>query len=233
MDKAVIEQAPKIIPILTDSNGLLVQVVLTIVTGAAVLVALFQERIKDWFNKANLSVEIRPTPPDCHQIDLTDQQTGKFVSKCIYIRIRVTNESKNKLAKNIEIIASNLWKLQGKKKEIVKWFFPMNLVWAHNHPITVTIPSKSFRLCDLGAFRPLFDGNTRFRFDTMVQPNPVSDGHIPNIIESGKYLLEVITSGENVKPETIYWEIEFKQDWSDSEEEMLKRISIKKVDYEI
>lgn len=233
MYKSFIEHAPRTIPVLTDPNGFWIQVALTIATFAAVLVALFQEKIKVWFNKAKLSVEIRPNPPDCHQIDLTDQQTGKFVSKCIYIRIRVTNESNDKMAKNVEIIASNLWKFQGRKKGIVKWFLPMNLVWAHNHPITVTIPPKSFRLCDLGAFRPLFDGNTRFRFDTMVQPNPVSDGHIPNIIEHGKYLLEVITSGENVKPETIYWEIEFKQDWSDSEDEMLKRISIKKVNYEI
>lgn len=233
MDNSVLEQAPKIIPVLTDASGFWIQVALTIATFSAVLVALFQEKIKDWFNRAELSVEIRPNPPDCHQIDLTNQQTGQFVSKSIYIRIRVTNESKDKLAKNIEIIASNLWKLQGRKKEIVKWFLPMNLVWAHSHPVTVTIPPKSFRLCDLGSFRPLFDGDTRFMFSTEVQPNPVSGGHIPNIIESGKYLLEVITSGENVKPETIYWEIEFKRDWSDSEDEMLKRISIKKANYEI
>ncbi|MCL5125306.1 MAG: hypothetical protein M1511_12565 [Deltaproteobacteria bacterium] len=228
MQNTIIEQAPKIVPVLADSNGFWIQVVLATITAAAVIVALFQEKIKDWFNKAKLSVEIRPSPPDCHQIDLSDQN-GKFVSKSIYIRIRVTNESDNKIAKNIEIIASNLWKIDGRKKEIVKWFLPMNLVWAHDHPITVSIPPKSFRLCDLGAFRPLFDGNTRFRFDTMVQPNPVSGGHIPNIIEEGKYLFEAITSGENVKPETIYWEIEFKKDWSDDEDRMLENIKIHKI----
>lgn len=221
------------LPVLSDPNGFWIQVVLTIVTGAAVVVALFQEKIKEIFNRAKLIVEIRPNPPDCHQIDLSNQQTGQFVSKCIYVRIRITNESENKIAKNIEILASNLWKIQGKRREIVKWFLPMNLVWAHNHPITVDIPPKSFRLCDLGSFRPLFEGNTRFRFDTMAQPNPVSGGHIPNIIESGKYLLEVITSGENIKPETIYWKIEFTPVWSNDEETMLDSISINKVNHEI
>jgi hypothetical protein len=227
MHKSIIEHAPRIILVLTDSKEFWIQVALTIATFLAILIALFQEKIKNWFNRANLSVEIRLNPPDCHQIDLSDQQTGHFVSKSIYIRIRVTNDSENNMAKNVEIIASNLWKLQGKKREIVKWFLPMNLVWSHLHPITVTIPPKSFRLCDLGAFRPLFDGNTRFRFDTVVQPNPVSNGNIPNIIESGRYLLEIIVSGENVKPGTIYWELEFKKDWSDDEDKMLKRIAIK------
>ena len=229
----LLDHHTKTIQLLTDPRDFWIQVISIFITGSAVIVALFQEKIKDRFNKANLSVEIRLETPDCHQIDLTNPETGQLVSKSLYIRIRVTNKSVDKIARNIEIIASNLWFIKNKKRQKVRWFLPMNLVWAHNHPITVTIPPKSFRLCDLGAFRPLFDGNTHFRFDTMVQPNPVSGGHIPNIIESGKYLLEVIISGENVKPETIYWNLEFKKKWSDDESTMFKNVTIDKITYEI
>jgi len=232
MQNTIIEQAPQIIPVLIDPKGFLIQTALTIVAFLALMVALFQELIKEKLNKSKIYIEIRLVPPDCHQIDLTNTQTGQFVSKCIYIRIRATNVSKSKMAKNIEIITSNLWKISGKKKTVVKSFLPMNLIWAHTHPITITIPPKSFRLCDLGSFRPLNNKNTFFRFNTIVQPNPVSGGKIPNVIESGEYELETIVSGENVTPEIVHWQIKFEEDWSDNEDRMLKNISIKRVNYD-
>ena len=219
---------PQTISNITSGSGdYWIQVALMIATFLAVIVALFQEKIKDWFNQARLKLEIKLEPPDCHQIDLTDQSTGQFVSKSIYIRIRVTNTS-YKTAKNVEIIAANLFEGSNGSLKVVKSFLPMNLVWSHLHPTVVTIPPKSFRFCDLGPFRPI-DGKTIFKFDTVVQPNPVSGGLIPNVINSGEYVLELLISGENVKPEQSRWRMKFSSNWSDNESTMLKRIAIEKL----
>lgn len=225
MQDVIIKQAPDIIPVLTDPASLVVNIILAAITFLAVLVALFQEKIKDWFNLAHLDLDINVNPPDCHQIDLTDQN-GVFISKSIYSRIRVKN-TKGKTAKNVEIIASNLWKYNNNQYEIVKTFLPMNLKWSHLGRAKEIIPPKSFRFCDLGPVRPLAD-SVILKLDTIVQPNPVSGGVLPNVIEAGKYKLELLISGDNTKPKVYTWTIEFSNQWSDDEATMLERINIEK-----
>lgn len=227
MDNQVIQQAPTYIPVLTDSAGFWVQVVLAVITFLAVIVALFQEKIKDFFNSARLKLEINLKPPDCHQIDLTNQVNGQFISKCIYLRIRVTNVW-GKTATNVEIMAANMWKLKSNKEEAIKSFLPMNLRWSHLHRVAEAIPPKSFRFCDLGAIRPL-NGKVVLWLDTIAQPNPVSGGVIPNRIEAGEYKLELLISGGNTNPEVTSWKIKFSDQWSDDENEMMKRIRISKL----
>lgn len=46
-------------------------IALAVTTAIAVAVALFQEQLRRFFGRARLSMEIRPTPPDVHQIQLT------------------------------------------------------------------------------------------------------------------------------------------------------------------
>ncbi|MFZ2226551.1 MAG: hypothetical protein WA064_03780 [Candidatus Moraniibacteriota bacterium] len=225
MQDAIIKQAPEIIPVLTDSANLVVNIILATITFLAVLVALFQEKIKDWFNLAHLDLDINMNPPDCHQIDLTDQN-GVFISKCIYLRIRVVN-TKGKAAKNVEIIASNLWEYNNNRYEIVKTFLPMNLKWSHLGRVKEIIPPKSFRFCDLGPIRP-FQRGVILKLATIVQPNPVSGGVLPNVIEAGKYKLELLISGDNTKPKVYTWTVEFLDQWSNDETTMLERINIEK-----
>lgn len=225
MQDVIIKQAPDIIPVLTDPANLVVNIILAIITFLAVLVALFQERIKDWFNLAHLDLNINLDPPDCHQIDLTDQSRA-FLSKCIYLRIRVIN-FKGKTAKNVEIIASNLWRYDNDTYNVVKTFLPMNLRWSHLHRAKEVVPPKSFRFCDLGPIRPL-QSNVVLKLDTIVQPNPVSGGVLPNVLEAGKYKLELLISGDNTKPKIYTWIIEFSDQWSDDEDIMLERIRIDK-----
>lgn len=228
MHESVIQHGPQIVPALTDSGNLHVQEILAALTFCAVLVALFQEKIKDWFNQSKLQLEINLNPPDCHQIDLTDQQTGQFISKCIYLRIRVTNTSA-KTASNVEILASNLWKQKTNGDyKIVKTFLPMSLRWSHLHPRTETIPPQSFRFCDLGPVRPV-NNRSVFKFDMIVQPNPVSGGVFPNIIDAGKYKFELLITGDNTKPKLTTWIFEFLDKWSNDEDKMLERIKIRKI----
>lgn len=197
-----------------------IQVVLAVFTGTAVFIALFQEVIKNYLNRAILDMQIKLAPPDCHQIDLTNIQTGQYTGKAIYIRICVSH-IRGVIAKNAEIIITKVLKLNKNGKWIrVKSFLPMNLQWSHGHQQTITIPPKSFRHCDLGSFRQ----NKivmNFLIDTLVQPNPVSNGIIPNLLNPGTYLFECVLSGENIKPQIKKWKIYFTPNWSQSEKTML------------
>jgi ABC-type phosphate transport system substrate-binding protein len=65
--------------------------------------------------------------------------------------------------------------------------------------------------------------------DTMIQPNPVASGEIPNVIKPGKYRFELLLSGDNVKTLRKIWGLEFDK-WSDDEGEMLNNhIKIKEL----
>lgn len=204
-----------------------IQIIMVIVTFMAVVVALFQEKIKRYFDRVKLKLQIILEPPDCHQIDLSDQITGRFISKCIYLRIRVTNID-DKTARDVEILASNLWRITDGKQFKVFTFLPMNLRWSHSHPIKVTIPPQSFRFCDLGPVRPLED-KVILKFDMETQPNPVSGGVYPNVIFSDVYILEVLLSGDNTYPLLTKWKIEVPNEWADNESEMLSKIKVEQI----
>lgn len=113
--------------------------------------------------------------------------------------------------------------------EVVKRFLPMSLRWSHANPPTSIsrVPRDLFRHCDLGRFqlvtytqqpiqRPVFV------FDTIVQPNPVARGEMPNVIEPGEYEVEVRLSGDNTRTMTRKWILRFDDTWSDDEDPMLR-----------
>lgn len=205
-----------------DRSDLIVQVLLTVITFFAVLIALFQEKIKDFWTKATLQPDINLEPPDCHQIALHNIKTGEFMGNSIYIRIRVKHVS-GKSAKNVEAVIAKVEKFLGNEWISVPEFLPMNLQWSHTHTQSVTIPPKSFRHCDLGSFRPITTIVNQFKIDTIVQPNPISNGKIPNLLPPGKYKFEILFSGENVNPILKRWIVEFKPNWSQDERVMLSK----------
>ncbi len=228
MLETIIQPAPRYIPALTDPADFWIQVILTIVTLAAVIVALFQEKIKDFFNRAKLNVEIKTDPPDTHQILLSDRN-GMPITQCIYVRIRVSNTSLN-TARGIELLISNFQKFEddGKRTKL-RNFLPMNLRTAHDHQNTTLIPPNSFRHFDLGYLKPMAHAPTLtdFRIDTIIQPNPIS-GNIPaNVFNPGKYELEILITGDNIIPQTKRWLFAFEETWSDRELEMLERLTVK------
>jgi len=232
MNEEIIKQLQEIVAALTDPSSLWVNIVLAIVTFLAVLVALFQERIRKFWNRAILDMEINLTPPDCHQISLTNQR-GEFVGQSIYIRIRVTHK-KGAAGENVEIMPINFFHVEDNRKlEKLKHFLPISLVWSHFQPRTnvIRVPVNLFRHCDFGHFikEPSNQDKSLLILDTMVQPNPVAGGEVPNIIKPGKYRFELLLSGDNVKSIRKSWQLEFDK-WSENEQEMLtKNIQIKEV----
>lgn len=229
MTDQIITKAPEYIAVLTDNRGFWISIIAAAITFLAVAVALFQEKIKDFFRTARLDVKINLEPPDCHQIALTDPRSGSTICNSIYIRFRVQHLSGDS-AENVELMLSNFWRYGGNgSKEVVREFLPMNLVWSHFQPqrIEVRIPKKLFRHCDFGSFRPFTINNgTILKLDTMVQPNTVAGGNLPNVVLPGQYEFEVMISGNNVKPLTKRWSLEFGRAWSEDESEMLGRIKI-------
>ncbi|HBD05109.1 TPA: hypothetical protein DCZ32_01475 [Candidatus Uhrbacteria bacterium] len=218
----IIKQAPEIIPVLTDPANLLVSVGLAVVTFLALLVALFQERIRKYWNRATLDMEINLTPPDSHQIALSNRN-GEIVRQTIYVRVKVIHK-KGSAGENVEIMPINFLRVdENNNLSVLKYFLPISLVWSHFQPRTNTIrvPANLFRHCDFGHFIKSQNGNKSILLlDTIVQSNPVADGEIPNVIKSGKYQFELLLSGDNVKTLRKKWEIEF-ENWSDNESEML------------
>lgn len=228
MNNAFFRHGLQTVEIVKDNRDFYVNLALAVITLFAVMVALFQEWIKKALNKTRLEVQINKQSPDCHQILLT-APNGRPVSNCIYSRIRVTNLNKTNTSYHTEVFISHFWQIlrSGNKAEI-KTFLPMNLKWSHTHESNTNILPNIYRYCDFGSFRN--DGNGIYLLiDTIVQPNPVSGGIIPNKINPGKYEFEIITSGENVKPLVKKWKLEFGNFWSDDELAMLKHIKIKEI----
>lgn len=218
-----------------DARGLLISGILAFLTLVAVIVALFQEPIRSWFDKAILEMKINLSSPDCTKILLTDQQ-GNPTSQSIYIRIRV-NHIRGNSARNCEIMVSNFWRVgeSGALKEH-KGFLPMNLVWSHFNPrlMNLDIRRNLFHHCDLGFLAPFGQGNkTILKLDTITQPNPINNGNFPNILPAGKYVFELLLSGDNVDILRQRWELEFSEKWSDNEQVMLQnRISIRELTHD-
>ena len=210
--------------ICNDNNG--VNIALAIITFLAVLVALFQEKIRQFFNSAKLEMKINLVPPDCHKISLANGSTGQHLCNSIYIRIRITNAD-SPSAENVEVILSNFWKIKSDgNKQILEKFLPMNLIWSHFQPRThqIKIPKGISRHCDFGYFAPIGDqGKVLLKLDTIVQPNPVAGGELPNIMKEGKYEFELLISGDNVIPRRKRWALDFDGIWSEDEKEMLNK----------
>lgn len=125
MHQIFFDHAPQILPVMMNDRELIINIVLAIITFFAVLVALLQEPIKKLLNKAKVRIEIRKNPPDCHQILLTNQQTGQPVGYTLYCRFRITNENKINSAHNVEVFISHFWNIdkEGNKKKS-KHFYP-------------------------------------------------------------------------------------------------------------
>jgi hypothetical protein len=176
-------------------------------------------------------MEINLTPPDSHQIEMTNPE-GRAVRKTIYIRIRVKH-LKGRAGENVEIMPVSFSRVDTLGRLTpVESFLPISLVWSHFQPPinTTRVPVGLFRFCDFGHIIELHpDNGAMLILDTMVQPNRVSGGETPNFIKAGKYQFELLLSGDNVKVLKKKWEIEI-INWSDNETIMLtKNLRMKEI----
>jgi len=195
----------------------------------ALIVAFSQESVNKCFRSTKLNSGIRLKSPDCHYIELTDQNGARYPS--YYVRVKITNEGKN-VAKNIEIMINKCWQVKedGTKEELKK-FLPMNLVWSHYGEITMSqILPHHFRHCDIGSFRLIPNNKVIFKIDTAVQPNRVEGGEYPNILYAGNYQLDLIIGADNISTFQQSYKLSFDNNFYNTEEDMFtKNVKIEKV----
>lgn len=211
----------------SNYSSLWVNIVLACVTFLVFLGALFQERIRKYWNRSILDMKINLVPPDCQQIDLsyqieiTDTMKPKFIEKSIYIRIKVEHK-KGSAGENVEIMPINFWRVNSMNElSKLEHFLPISLLWSHFRQPIIRVPVDLFRHCDFGHFVNR-EGKPLLILDTAVQPNMVANNEIPNQIKYGKYQFELLLSGDNVRAIRKKWEIEF-YEWSDDEKIMLNK----------
>ncbi len=197
----------------------IVNLMTALATIMAVIVALFQDWIRRWWNKATLDLSLLLEPPDCHQIRM-NKSNGNAGLEVIYLRVRVNNISQRK-AEKVEIMITKLWRITSEGNELVSSFLPMSLKWSHYGTSDQNIPAQTFKHCDIGPVFPLMDGKAKMKFDVVTQPNEVSGGIFPNIINAGKYQFELITTADNARSSKTLWYLEFDGVWVSNEKAML------------
>jgi hypothetical protein len=108
----------------------LATVALALVTVFAVFAA---EPLRQRFGRASLEMSINPTPPDVHMITQLTRVSPERVqeNKVLYIRVRVDHTG-GRAAKDAELIARRVWRLEGAQRELVTKFLPLPLTWSHS-----------------------------------------------------------------------------------------------------
>lgn len=199
----------------------------------------FQDYLdKKWLNRPRWDISFKLAPPDSHKIALRNQTSGQRICDTYYFRFRITNNGNHQM-EDIEVMVEELYKKgRGSNYTKIQNFLPLNLVWAHNHLVTMPkIQPKLFKHCDfahivetqylnLGQFGITSNSNVAMLLDTYVQPNTGS-----HIILPGKYKMKVIFAANNLSPKVVWFKLEFKNVWDSNEQRMLSRnVIIEQID---
>jgi hypothetical protein len=214
-----------------------------IATLLAVLVALFQEPARRWFNRPRLKVSVNLRRPDCAKTTfyrdinpkvrelLGEGPINNFDHSLpvYYLRIWIQNIGRGR-AENVEVYASRLFKeTKSDSFQQVDDFLPMNLTWAHGRPVGPVIlegiSRKMGHHCDLGWVadpeRSSVGGTTEGKKKTSlvltVEAPPNTGSHI---LSPGTYRLELLVAGSNAARIAHVIQIRLAGEWFDTEEQM-------------
>jgi hypothetical protein len=206
---------------------------------AALVIALFQDKMHAWIMRPKLDVSIDLSPPDCHKTKMgvsyvTTPRTQEYID-AYYFRLKVTN-SGNEKAESVEVFAARLLKQQADRtfKEVDS-FLPMNLVWSHFQPRQIFLPAISpstYKHCDLAhiihpegrntireerkTWSNISPDKTILSLDTIVKPHTKH-----YLLPPGTYHLTIIVAASNAKAVRKTLEINLEGDWYDDEQQML------------
>lgn len=152
----------------SDTINLITAIATVAAVVAALVIAIFQDRLRSLGAHPELSIDFRFAPPDRIKtywqfregqpaLSVTtgpyygDSGIPRSIADVYYFRIRVTN-SGNQKAEMVEVFATELRKQQadGETFERVSAFVPMNLAWSYDRVIfwDVISPGVS-KHCDL------------------------------------------------------------------------------------
>lgn len=156
---------------------------LTIATFLAIIVALFQQKFWDWWNRPKIKIGLSTFPP--HVILETDR-----VGFTQYYRLRIMNEG-NKIAKNCQVKLISV--ISTTKKSIFSLVEPDKLKWSsapmdkrfsiHREKINIS-PSGGWELCDLLKIQSYLSTTIQF-LSLGNRTVPIKDNYIVTIEISG------------------------------------------------
>jgi hypothetical protein len=201
----------------------------TLVLAAVTVAALFlQDPIRRRYGLAELSMSIASRLPDVHFIMMTGVTTegGLHQEPVLYIRVLVTHR-RGRTAENVELFAARVWEIDTSARTEVGKFLPMQLLWSNADGATsLRIPPGVSRHCDLGYIGRGYK-YPRLVVSTKVQPAGVGTfGELPSVLDPGTYEIEVVLSGDNVKPISKAWRITCPATWSNNESTMIAAAAV-------
>lgn len=139
----------------------LAQWVSGIATTLAVIVALFRDPIRGWWNKPDLKVTCTAEVPETVRVRTTVWEGkwpggggGRWDGDCYFVRIKVENKGRTR-AEKIQVSALNLAKRGLDNKFVdLRTTLPFNMRWSNgppNAPVTVLdgISREMWAFCDI------------------------------------------------------------------------------------
>ncbi|MFQ6131630.1 MAG: hypothetical protein ACE5R4_06310 [Armatimonadota bacterium] len=207
---------------------------LAVATFAAVIVALFQERIRQCWLRTKLGVPQDGRNPVSELMSWRDPRGDAEVA-CCYVRLRVGNIGKRP-AHNVEAFAAALQE----ERADGGWaprraFLPVGLQWTHvDRTYLPVIHSGTEKLCDLAYVldpdkRALYPGHElagipeqkRGLLSLACSPKPRQLPQMHNL-PPGKYRLKVLIAAANAATVETTVEINLTGEWRSGEADMLR-----------
>lgn len=213
------------------------------------VVAVFQDKIRNYLTRPKLKLEIQPSPPDCMRTsfplptpihDSTGQSIGetRIDIPCYYFRLRVTNTG-NCEAREVEVFAKDLKRFNGPKWETVGRFAPMNLLWSNVRKPFLPILSPNIpKHCDVAhvvhpdkkkyVHRALPDVEAPPGFFHEVGQElcvlaldlEFEPNSLGHLLGPGFYQLTLVLAAANFPPQEYRLQIHISGDWFDDDARM-------------
>jgi hypothetical protein len=195
-------------------------------------IAVFQDKIRGYFQRPNLECDIELSPPDCHRtiMKMRDSDVSFYV---FYYLFKIWNKG-NISAKNVEVIISDVQKKEGAVFKSIDGFLPGNLKWSFLGGKTYCdyISPDTFKHCNLGHILdpqhrhllpdennpslPVQANETIFCFDVEFRSN-----RLYYLVTPGTYKFKITIGCENAKPATKTYIIDVTGKWWEDESRML------------
>lgn len=212
---------------------------LTLILSA--IVAIFGDRIKKISSHPNLELYFENAFPStnltsvggCEYTLLTHQNTNcsfppqlelytktEVRFECYYYRLKLINNG-NVDAENVQIMINKCERYDNvaKKYNGVNNFLPMNLCWAYHEkrtPLEERIAPKMEKYCDF--MHIINDHLNELILDTQTWVD--SNGKDCNILEKGKYRVELMYGASNFETKKIIICFEYTGNWNDKENQI-------------
>jgi len=218
-----------------------------LVSVAIAIIAVWQDRIRAWFNKPKVSLLIQTGSPfsDLTILDapIPVQNPDETVNigalgsaKCYYFRLLIANTGKA-TAERVEVFVQSVERLtEGQQAEALKDFPPMNLTWSHSGGVPKDLSPGMSKFIDLGCIldpaalkrQPPSLRHQYQKWNTLADKTKtiftfeleVKPNHLGHIVEAGRYRIRLLTSGGNFDPFETQIEMKFTGEWFGQEENM-------------